>query len=250
VSHTIDSRPLFLGVALALAILGLTTSGCGMNRRYANNQIRQLPFSNAAITYTAVDPGIVAASGGQSNAVAASLGPKTQELIVTYPHPSPRLARKYAEVILKVTPTNSGQPPDRTVTDLLPAALRRDDGANHESGAHGTPHEYRAAITYDEFVFLTNDLVADGFFERGERSGGVDVSVTLGSRTTSKTWDRIKSLEKLIARVQSDHRQQAGAQSAAATLPASAELGKPMVEGLPDEATAQPAKSPPDVVQF
>jgi hypothetical protein len=254
-----------------VVLLVLTTSGCGMNRRYANNQIRQLPFSAGTIAYTSVDPGIVTASGEQPSEATDALAAKTQKLVITYPHPSPRLGRKYAEVVLQVEPARAEPAPDRTVRDLLPASLRRADAAN-ETAATAAPTEYRAAITYDEFTFLTHDLVADGFFERGERAGGVDVSVTLGPRTTSKTWDRVPSLEKLIARVQSDHRQNLATRPAApvaqpasaelsaptteespdeaATQPASVELSTPTTEGSPDEAAAQPANSLHDPAQF
>jgi len=231
-------------------LLVLTASGCGMNRRYANNQIRQLPFSSASIAYTSVDPGIVAASGEQPSEATNALAAKTQKLVITYPHPSPRLGRKYAEVVLQVEAARAEPAPERTVRDLLPASLRRGEVANDKAAA-AAPTEFRAAITYDEFTFLTHDLVADGFFERGERSGGVDVSVTLGSRTTSKTWDRVPSLEKLIARLQSEHRQYSAAKSTApAAQPATAELGAHTTEHSPGETAARPSNSLPDPAQF
>jgi len=55
--------------------------------------------------------------------------------------------------------------------------------------------------------FLLRDLVADGYFELGERKAtkdAVELDVTLGSRSVAKSWDRIAAFDSLADRVRSD----------------------------------------------
>ena len=84
----------------AALILIAVSSGCGMNRRYANDQIRQLPHSKVAIEYAvsepAVRPASAESSGGETSQPAQDADKKI--LSITYPHPNPKYARRYAEV--------------------------------------------------------------------------------------------------------------------------------------------------------
>jgi hypothetical protein len=196
---------------MAAILFAASSAGCGMNRNYANNQIRQLPHSKVAIEYTVGKSPVVAASAedsGDDVTRPASLETDKKILTVTYPHPNPKYARRYAEVTLRDVPEVGEDNADKLAKQLVTNPFRQQDAA----GAKATTNDgtvLRTVVNREELEFLLRDLVADSFFDREVRQGGVDLSVSLGSRTSQKQWDRIASFDELAARVVTDNAKRA-----------------------------------------
>jgi hypothetical protein len=220
---------------MAVLVLAAMSCGCGMNRNYANNQIRQLPHSKVSIEYAVSDRAIVPAgaeaSGDETNRPAAQ-ETDTKILSITYPHPNPKYARRYAEVTLREPPKQGEDAADKLAKQLVTNPFRQQDSAA-VSDSSNDGKVLRTVVNREDLEFLLRDLVADSYFDRESRQGGVDLSVTLGSRTTQKQWDHIKSLDELSARVRTDNakRQKNRAVSEKRT-PSSARLLPPTLESL------------------
>ena len=190
-----------LMIALSLA----TSAGCGINRRYANDSIRQLPHSHIAIEYTTpgtevrLAGGVVAPDGTPIPAPSAG----RQTLSIVYPHPNPKQGRNYAEVTLRNGSPDGHSSPEPEAHRLVPNPIAkwkgRADRGNSQDGA-----VIRSVVKREELEFLLRDLVADGFFDREQRQGGTEMQVTLGSRSTKKNWDQVASLDQLAQRVQTE----------------------------------------------
>jgi hypothetical protein len=191
-------------VGLVLVTVCVLGGGCGVNRRYANNAIQQMAHSSATIQYELSDPG-VALTGGESDAQSGSASRGVQKLSIVYPHPSERLGHKYAEVTLRAEAGSESGTADTVVKHLVTNPFR--DAAGSDAG-DGSPHEsvLTMAIPKQEMDSLLRDIVADGFFDRGERQGGVDLNVSLGSRSARKSWDHVPSLDRLATRLREAHR--------------------------------------------
>ena len=232
----------------AAFILAATSAGCGMNRRYANDQIRQLTHSKVAIDYTVSGPAIVPAgaetSGEESHRPAQNTDKKI--LSITYPHPNPKFARRYAEVTLRDAPKQGEDAADKLAKQLVTNPFRQQDAA----AAHGKADDdkvLRSAVNREELEFLLRDLVADSFFDREQHQGGADLSVTLGSRTTQKPWDHVASFDDLASRVVTENTKRAK-QRRPATAPrtVSAELLAPTLDGdVTDDEPILPPKGKP-----
>jgi hypothetical protein len=121
--------------------------------------------------------------------------------------------------------------------------FRQQDAAGSPAGSDDGK-VLRTVVNREDLEFLLRDLVADSFFDREQRQGGVDLSVTLGSRSTHKQWDHITSFDELASRVVTEneqrHKQQRGSVKPAA---AKAELLPPSSEDL---ATDDPPAAAPD----
>src|SRR5262245_61711775 len=169
-----------LWVVIAMTSTALIVTGCGMNRRYANGQIHQLPHTNVAVEY------VWGQSTGSDVQQAASNAehPAKQMLSIQYPHPSPKYGQKYAEVTLRREATATDAAVASAISQLVTNPFKRQEltGTDAESD-----HVLRLTITREDLEFLLRDLVADSYFDREERSGGVSLNVTLGSRTIRKT---------------------------------------------------------------
>ena len=197
------SRKTTWQAALTMALSLASTAGCGINRRYANDSIRQLPHSQIAIEYSVASSEVRQTSAElapDGTRVAASSAGR-QTLSILYPHPDSKLGRNYAEVTLRNglgADGSSGKPsPRRLVPIPFASGARRSGGSESPDG-----DVIRTVVKREELEFLLRDLVADGFFDREQRQGGVDMHVTLGSRTTKKNWDRIASFDQLVERIQ------------------------------------------------
>jgi hypothetical protein len=223
---------------MTASVLAAIASGCGMNRNYANNQIRQLPHSKVAIEYTVGETAVTSASaettGGESSLLVANTDKKV--LSVTYPHPNPKYARRYAEVTLREVPTAGEETADKLAKQLVTNPFRQREAANgSDNSKDGSV--LRTVVNREDLEFLLRDLVADSFFDREERRGSVDLSVTLGSRTVQKQWDHIKSFDELAARVVADNAKRTK-QRRPATRTAGAELLAPTLDA--DETDDEP----------
>ena len=229
---------------MAAIMFAVTSAGCGMNRNYANNQIRQLPHSKVAIGYTVSEPAVMPASaeasGDESSRPAHDSDKKI--LSITYPHPNPKYARRYAEVTLREAPKQSEDTADKLAKQLVTNPFRQQDAA----GAQGNANDgkvLRTVVNREELEFLLRDLVADSFFDREDRQGGVDLSVTLGSRTAQKQWDHVASFDELAARVVTENAKRTKqSRPAAAPRAVGAQLLAPTPED--DEAGVQPSVPP------
>lgn len=191
---------------LPALILAAIASGCGMNRNYANNQIRQLPHSKVAIEYTVSEPAVTTASAESTGDAPIPPPANTDKkiLAITYPHPNPKYARRYAEVTLRDAPKAGEEKADKLAKQLVTNPFRQRDAAS-ASDAAKDDNVLRTAVNREDLEFLLRDLVADSFFDREQRQGDVDLRVTLGSRTVQKQWDQIKSFDDLAARVTNDN---------------------------------------------
>jgi hypothetical protein len=195
--------------ALVIGLALIAAPGCGINRRYANDTIRQLPHAEVAIQYTTDESSVrpagadVAPGGGSVSDVTAG----KQTLSIVYPHPNPKLGRTCAEVTVRNGSGADSAVAERPRGRLASKLLRKKD---RSAGAGNSPDDgvIRTALRRDELEFLVRDLVSDGFFEREQRSGDVHLQVTLGSRSTQKTWDRVAAFDRLIERVQTARPQQ------------------------------------------
>ncbi len=178
----------------ALCWASLAT-GCGINRRYANNVIHQLPHSSVHIEY--------AWTTSPDSAMQASLpavGTGTHTLSVVYPHPNENFGRKYAQVTLRTEPSVKEASANRAIAQLITNPFREHEAAALREEPK-EPHTLRIAVTREDMEFLLRDLVADSFFDREERDGGVDLTATLDSRSVQKKWDRVTAFDQLAARV-------------------------------------------------
>ena len=194
-------RPAALVIGLAL----IAAPGCGINRRYANDTIRQLMHSDIAIQYATDQSGVRVAGAGTApvgGPASDSSGVK-KTLSIVFPHPNPKLGRNYAEVIVRDGSGTDSAPAERPRGRLASNLLRKKDPS---TGTGNSPDDgvIRTTVRRDELEFLLRDLVSDGFFEREQRSGDVHLQVTLGSRSTQKTWDRVAAFDRLIERVQTE----------------------------------------------
>jgi hypothetical protein len=222
---------------IATIVTLMVTAGCGVNRRYANNCIQQLPHTDVSIDYEWSKP---AADVQQSSSEPAESG--KQLLRVVYPHPSPKYGRKYAEVTLRREPSAADAAVANAVGQLVTNPFKK-----QESLATGNDGDrvQRLPIPREELEFLLRDLIADSYFDREARVGDVRLDVTLGSRSTHKTWDRVASFDQLARRVAEENalrsapRSRSG--SAAPVVPASAELLPPSSAELLDEPSADSA---------
>jgi hypothetical protein len=210
-----------------------------MNRRYANGQIHQLPHTTVSIEYAWGQDSTVQADTSSAQAAAPA-----KRMTVTYPHPSPKYGRKYAEVTVQhesaITDTAAG-----AISHLVTNPFKRQDGLE---GAE-QDSLLRLIIPREELEFLLRDLVADSYFDREERIGDVNLSVTLGSRTTYKTWDRIASFDQLAERVieQNNELDRRRPANGGKVIPASAELLPPTEEFVEDAPDAIIENSPENV---
>lgn len=226
---------------MAVLAVAAISAGCGMNRNYANNQIRQLPHSKVAIEYTvsktAVVPASAEASGNETNRPAVQETDK-KILAITYPHPNPKYARRYAEVTLRDVPTQGEDAADKLAKQLVTNPFRQQDAAGVPDNSNDG-NVLRTVVNREDLEFLLRDLVADSFFDRESRQGGVDLSVTLGSRTTQKQWDHVTSFDELAARVVTDNAKRAKQRRpAAAARAVGAELLAPTLDA--EEADDEP----------
>lgn len=167
--------------ASAVVLAGLVLSsmpGCGVNRRYANDTIQQLNFRDVRIDYK-LSSEVIPASADHSAAPV--------HLAIVYPHPSPSLGSKYARAMLieRAAPAGRFQAIQAAFSDKV---------------SDGEPL-IEQAITRQELEFLLEDLVADGFFDRGTRTGGVALNVRIGSRAANKSWDRVSALDQLAGQL-------------------------------------------------
>ena len=138
----------------------------------------------------------------------ASGDPTKQLLTITYPHPSPKYGRKYAEVTLRNDGAANEEAKSNAVTQLVTNPFKKQDAI--AAGATDSYLSLRLTIPREELEFLLRDLVADSYFDREDRSGDVDLKVSLGSRTTSKSWDHIASFDQLARRVTQENEQRIG----------------------------------------
>jgi len=229
---------------MATCILALSSAGCGMNRNYANNQIRQLPHSKVAIEYTVgkspVVPASAEASGDETNRATAQ-DPGKKSLSIMYPHPNPKYARRYAEVTLRDAPNETDDTADKLAKQLVTNPFRQQDAAGTKGNANDG-NVLRTVVNREELEFLLRDLVADSYFDREQRQGDVDLSVSLGSRTMQKQWDHIASFDELAARVVTDNAKRAKPSRPAAPRTVGARLLAPTPEvDEPDEQPSVPA---------
>ncbi len=228
---------------MAALLFAAISSGCGMNRRYANDQIRQLPHSKVAIEYMVSGPAVVPASAEASGNETGRLPQDTDKKIlsITYPHPNPKFARRYAEVTLREAPKAGEDHADKLAKQLVTNPFRQQDAAGAQDDSNDKV--LRTVVNREELEFLLRDLVADSYFDRETRQGGVDLSVTLGSRTTHKQWDHIASLDELATRAVTEHEKRAK-QRRPATVPRA--VGAELLAPTPDddEAGDQPISPP------
>src|SRR5262245_7211907 len=125
-----------------------------MNRRYANNVIHQLPHNNVFVEYAWVNSSEIqqaASPAGESG---------KQILTITYPHPSPKDGRKYAEVILR----HEADAADAAATNAI-GQLVTNPFKKQELSASGVPNDntLRLTISREELEFLLRDVVADSY---------------------------------------------------------------------------------------
>lgn len=229
---------------MAALLVAATASGCGMNRNYANNQIRQLPHSKVAIEYTVSEPAVTPASAEAFGDESSRPVPDSDKKIlsITYPHPNPKYARRYAEVTLREAPKQREDTADKLAKQLVTNPFRQQDAAGSSAGSDDG-QVLRTVVNREDLEFLLRDLVADSFFDREQRQGGVDLSVTLGSRTTRKQWDHITSFDELATRVVTDNASRAKQRRPpAAPRAVGAELMAPTPDDV--EASHQPPMTP------
>jgi hypothetical protein len=212
-------------------------AGCGMNRRYANNVIRQLPHSEVAIEYAYTSAGSI--EGEQS---ASPSGDSTRQVLsITYPHPSPKYGRKYAEVLVRPEDEATDDSQSNAVAQLVTNPFKKQEAL--AAGFAQRDNALRLTIPREELEFLLRDLVADSYFDREDRSGGVALRVTLGSRTTQKAWDHIASFDQLARRVAQENGQRLGSRHRASNIStASAELLPPDLDELRDGPKSEPKR--------
>ena len=191
-------------VAVVVAVLAASSLGCGINRRYANGVIQQLPHSEVNVVYKWTDAPAVAlttAATGESPPAASE-----RTLSIVYPHPNPKYGRRCADVTLRYGPEHGDDAQSGAIKHLVTNPFRQQ---NDPVGAASSsdPSTMHLLLNREELEFLLRDLVADGFFEPGDRKqtkDGVDLAVTLGSRSTTKSWDRITAFDNLADRVRSE----------------------------------------------
>ncbi len=199
------SRMTVLAVAAALAASAAV--GCGINRRYANGVIQQLPHEEVAVAYTWIDS---SDSAFRQNSLPPA-GSGQRRLTVTYPHPNTKYGRKFADVALEISPDTASDSADSAVAQLVTNPFRQQDQSK-SGGSASDPNKLHLLLNREELEFLLRDLVADGYFEMGQRKqpkDGVEIDVTLGSRSTSKSWDHIAAFDQLAERVKSESVMQA-----------------------------------------
>jgi hypothetical protein len=219
--------------AAALTMVSIV-AGCGINRRYANNVIRQLTHSEVAIEYACAGPGSSEVQENDSESVAAT----QQVLAITYPHPSPKYGRKYAEVILRQEGAATDEAKSNAITQLVTNPFKKQE--DQAAGVAESDPALRLTIPREELEFLLRDLVADSYFDRETRSGDVNLRVTLGSRSTDKAWDRIASFDQLARRVTEENGQRLASRPRASKVsPASAELLPPSIGEDADDPAPQ-----------
>jgi hypothetical protein len=218
----------------AAIILVFCLAGCGMNRRYANNVIRQLPHSDVTIEYSCTKAPNAEAGDNATTPVAK------QVLTIVYPHPSPKYDRKYAEVTLRHDDGTNDESKSIAVAQLVTNPFKKQEML--AAGAE-TDDTMRLAIPREELEFLLRDLVADSYFDREQRNGNVNLEVSLGSRTTSKSWDQIATFDQLAKRVTEEYGKRMGSRPAANRVTAaSAELLPSITSDLSEEPATPPKR--------
>jgi hypothetical protein len=194
-------RPsLTIRVSVLLALLVTSLVGCGMNRRYANGVIQQLPHSDVNIVYKWSDAP-ASPAGTTGDPASAS----ERSITVVYPHPNPKYGRRVADVTLHHGPAHDDAE-SSAIKQLVTNPFRQQNDPAGAS-ADADPRTMHLLLTREELEFLLRDLVADGFFERGERESAkdrVELTVTLDSRTTTKSWDRVDAFHNLADRVRAE----------------------------------------------
>jgi hypothetical protein len=219
-------------VVVASALITILNCGCGINRRYANGQIHQLPHTNISIEYAWGQPGNSEIQ--QTDSTGGNSG--KQMLTIHYPHPSPKYGHKYAAVTLRRESDTSDAAVSSAISQLVTNPFKKQEA---EAADSETDHVLRLTIPRDELEFLLRDLVADSYFDREQRSGDVNLIVTLGSRTIRKPWDHVSSFDQLAKRVIDENNRSARPKSGKVT-PASAELLSPTTEPV-DDSLPEPA---------
>jgi hypothetical protein len=159
-------------------------------------------------------------------------------LSIVYPHPSPKYGRKYAEVVLQTEPDVNDAAVSNAISQLVANPFKKDAAAEEVNG-----NSLRLTITREELEFLLRDLVADSYFDREERNGDVQLSVTLGSRSIQKPWDRVASFDQLAQRVRQEYGNRPGRSGAGKAVTAHAELLPPAASDLMAEAPPESARS-------
>ena len=144
----------------------LIVAGCAVNRRYANDQIRGLPHSRVDIVYE-VKGEQIATAGSESNGdpVRVRFAGEPRRLSIVYPHPNPKYGRRYAEVVVRRLPREGEETADKLAKQLVTNPFRLQE-SRHEGEAGTT---LRSVLKREELEFLLRDVVADSFFDRGER---------------------------------------------------------------------------------
>lgn len=237
--------------ATFLITFALTAAaGCAVNRRYANEKIAALPHAKVELQYTFQDGAVatVAATGDTASSNPASDSPR-RVLLVEYPHTNPRFGQNYAEVTVR----NVEAPPDskaEQVAKQVKNAPLKQIGYPDPDLQPTDGKMLRLALRREEFEHLMRSLVADGFFDYGEREGGVSIHVTLDNRKVDKSWDHVPALDQLVARVESETRQMVkGGDRPPKAPPAPAELHAPEPASDAD-ARQLSAQSAYDPVKF
>lgn len=240
------SRKTTTWATMAVLASALLSAGCGMNRRYANREIHQLAHSNVEIQYSWHD------SGGEQQASMPPSDSGPQTISIIYPHPSPKYGRKYAEVTLRHGAEKDESEAAKVVNQLVTNPFKQQE-AKAAKDQPKNDGAIRLIIAREELEFLLRDLVADSFFDREARTGGVNVSVKLDSRTTHKQWDHVASFEQLAQRVQTENDKRMKKPARAVKPPAvPAELLAPTVDEPGDEVSpvADSPRKMPDTVRF
>jgi hypothetical protein len=206
--------------AVWVIIATIFNAGCGINRRYANGQIHQLPHTNVSIEYAC---GSAVSSEIQQSDSTSGHSSK-QVLTIHYPHPSPKYGHKYAEVTLQRESDANDIAVASAISQLVTNPFKQQETPSADSA---NDRVLRLTIPREDLEFLLRDLVADSYFDREQRSGDVKMAVTMGSRTIRKPWDHVSSFDQLAQKVIEENTRRSVHPETNKVTPASAELLPP-----------------------
>ncbi len=198
---------------LSGAILALLP-GCGIGRRMAFETLRQLPLRRVTINYELPPPGPAASSAERPDSLAAKTGVAFSDrpeqrlrLSIYYPHPE--LGSPAFGLASLHRANSEGR--------LAPGLVNFVALDARESEPLG-----EIALERDEVEYVIQSLIADGFFDPGERRAGpARLKVQIGRRTRSRRWDHVPALDRLIQRLL-----QEGIESGSGSVE-QAEMGEP-----------------------
>lgn len=190
-----NERNLKLRVSCAFAAMLLVLqSGCAINRRYVHDAARHVSTREVNIQYSVGTNRVNEVSTADWTPGAAS-----RELSLVYPHPSPRFGNGYAQVTVRELAALGTERPASLLGRIRHP--RRETDVESLTGDSRVGTAVTLALPRDELELLLQDLIADGLFDRGVRTGyGVQVAVQIDGRSVEKEWDRVDALERLMTR--------------------------------------------------